>query len=288
MFRFLNWSFLLLAVLATSCSKQGGPQGSTPNLEGSTPNPVNLLEQMTNYEAKAKDGKFCLTAKKLTIIFVGIPIDEKRRNNIYTANFQIPQAGPASMTTSHRFGATEVKIIQNSSKDYTIDIEVNEHKMRLVDHGKALEIDSQVFPFAEPRTLIVSKDGKVTTQNTRPGKRQSSWSSSAAAQSYKFSKFSKVTKIVVLNHSREVRTIEKADQIDKIVQVVNKHLAGWKTPWYGIPVPDWRVEMFSGEEFMGSFGSGKGFFETQREGGFFTKSAVESELHDFNRLIGAE
>jgi hypothetical protein len=125
-----------------------------------------LLDGTTIYHHRAMDGKLCLTAKEVTILFEGIQMDENDVG-IFGRNFPIPGT-TMSGSGSCSFGSSEVKIIEKSGKDNTFDIQINEYKMRLVDDGKALEIDGQVFPFEKPQTVIVSKDGKVTTQNADP------------------------------------------------------------------------------------------------------------------------
>ncbi len=57
--------------------------------------------------------------------------------------------------------------------------------------------------------------------------------------------------------------------------------SNWRSPWFGIPVPIVEVQFFDGQQGKGSFGVGKDFFETQREGGFFSKGASPSEVASF-------
>ncbi len=123
--------------------------------------------------------------------------------------------------------------------------------------------------------------------DTRSAEGTAGLTSSTKSNNRKFSEFSKVTKIVVVHGSHEMRTIEDGQQISKIIRFANRYLEGWETPWYGIPVPMWTVDVYSGGTFLGHFGFGKGFFETHREGGFFTRSASETEIQQFASLIGA-
>ncbi len=46
-------------------------------------------------------------------------------------------------------------------------------------------------------------------------------------------------------------------------------------------MPIIEVQLFDGQAAKGSFGAGRNFFETQREGGFFSKRASPSEIHHF-------
>ena len=45
------------------------------------------------------------------------------------------------------------------------------------------------------------------------------------------------------------------------------------------------AEFYSGSDFKGSFGIGENFFESQRNGGFFSKSAAPSEVRRFLDLL---
>lgn len=85
-----------------------------------------------------------------------------------------------------------------------------------------------------------------------------------------FPPFHDVTRIVVRHHSKEVQTINNPQALRRIVDFMNLQLKGWEVPWYGVPVPAWDVGIYSRDIFLGSFGAGETFFETQREGGFFS------------------
>jgi hypothetical protein len=115
------------------------------------------------------------------------------------------------------------------------------------------------------------------------------WSSGPwAVQHRVFPPFEGVTKVVVARQSREVQTITEPEAIRRIVDFVNGHLGDWEVPWTGVPVPGWDVRLYSRDAFLGHFGAGDGFFETQRSGGFYSKRASEGEVLAFNRLIGAD
>lgn len=75
--------------------------------------------------------------------------------------------------------------------------------------------------------------------------------------------------------------ISDPKDLSRIVTFVNSQRANWGTPWFGIPVPFVEVQLFDGQQTKGSFGVGKDFFETQREGGFFSKNASPSEVRGF-------
>ena len=57
-------------------------------------------------------------------------------------------------------------------------------------------------------------------------------------------------------------------------------------PWYGVPVPTIVADFYDGETFKGHLGVGSSFFETQREGDFWSKSAPRSEIQQFLSLVG--
>ncbi len=69
--------------------------------------------------------------------------------------------------------------------------------------------------------------------------------------------------------------------ISRIVTFVDSQRANWGTPWFGVPVPIVEVQLFDGQDAKGSFGAGRDFFETQREGGFFSKNVSPREIRSF-------
>jgi hypothetical protein len=107
-----------------------------------------------------------------------------------------------------------------------------------------------------------------------------------------FREFSNVTTIVVRRNSKEVKTVYDMKQIGRIVEFLNRYLKEWDSPWAGVPVPECDVQVFSQDEYLGSFGArldpaGKrDFFATQRQGGFFSKDASHDDVLRFYQLIG--
>lgn len=98
-----------------------------------------------------------------------------------------------------------------------------------------------------------------------------------------------VTRIEVRdNHDRPLAVIENSGQIAAVMQFVNARSDGWKVPWYGVPVPTLIANFYADKTLLGHFGAGANFFECQREGGFFSLSAMEAELIEFERLVGAK
>ena|SRR5579863_6595887 len=75
--------------------------------------------------------------------------------------------------------------------------------------------------------------------------------------------------------------ISDPNDLSPIVAFVNLHRSNWGTPWFGVPVPIVEVQLFDGEQARGNFGVGKDFIETQRDGGFFSQSALPSEIRGF-------
>jgi hypothetical protein len=82
------------------------------------------------------------------------------------------------------------------------------------------------------------------------------------------------------------REISDPESIQRIVAFVDANKEGWRVPWYGVPVPAVTVEFYDGKTFRGSFGVGKDFFETQRDGGFWSKDAKSDEVGRFLDLVG--
>jgi len=85
--------------------------------------------------------------------------------------------------------------------------------------------------------------------------------------------------------SKYIWKISNPKDLDSIVSFVDSERAGWGSPWYGVPVPFVAVELFDGQKMKGSFGAGKNFFETQREGGFYSKDATSADIRHFFDVI---
>jgi hypothetical protein len=75
--------------------------------------------------------------------------------------------------------------------------------------------------------------------------------------------------------------ISDRSDLSRIVAFVDSHRNNWGTPWFGVPVPTVEVQFFDGQQPRGSFGAGRDFFETQREGGFFSQGASPGEIRRF-------
>jgi hypothetical protein len=81
--------------------------------------------------------------------------------------------------------------------------------------------------------------------------------------------------------SKYIWKISDPEELARIAAFVDSRRTGWSTPWYGVPVPVVEVRFFDGQQTRGSFGVGRDFFETQREGAFFSKKATPSEISSF-------
>jgi len=97
-----------------------------------------------------------------------------------------------------------------------------------------------------------------------------------------------VVSIPARDGSKYLSKISDPKKVSQIIAFVDARRANWKTPWYGIPVPKVEAEFFDGQRFKGSFGAGENFFETQREGGFFSKTASSNEVREFLTLLNVD
>jgi hypothetical protein len=88
--------------------------------------------------------------------------------------------------------------------------------------------------------------------------------------------------------SKHGRKISDPKDLSRIVIFVDSQRANWATPWFGTPVPFVEVQLFNGQQPMGSFGVGKHFFATQREGAFYSKGAAPNEVHSFFDALGLD
>jgi hypothetical protein len=104
---------------------------------------------------------------------------------------------------------------------------------------------------------------------------------------HNFSALGSVTSISVKGSdpSHPSTKITDGGAITEIVAFVDAHRNGWDVPWSGVPVPIEVAEFYSGTEFKGSFGVGRDFLETQRDGRFFSQSATSSEVSSFLKLL---
>ena len=88
--------------------------------------------------------------------------------------------------------------------------------------------------------------------------------------------------------SKYLWTISDPEKLTQIVAFVDGRRTGWSKLWYGTPVPIVEVRLFDGDIHKGVFGVGKNFFETQREGSFFSKRASSSDVRDFLKMLDVD
>ena len=96
-----------------------------------------------------------------------------------------------------------------------------------------------------------------------------------------------VTRIEIRrDHNELLSTITDAKQIAAVVTFTDSHRTGWGTPWSGVPIPIIVADFYDGETFKGHIGVGANFLETQRVGGFWSRSASNAEIKQFLTLVG--
>ena len=103
----------------------------------------------------------------------------------------------------------------------------------------------------------------------------------------------RVTHVVLTSYSARWRTIVDSTQVQQVVRFVNARNTKWGglSDIGGVPIPALRVLMYDStvaynRGFQGSFGAGRGFFETQRDGRFASRSAERAELEEFAKILG--
>jgi hypothetical protein len=144
----------LLTPLAWGCSKE-------------SPSPDKTFDKERLCDSTVREGKYCLTANRLTVLFDGIRIGDDGKDTRYHVVRLAPQQPGHSQTTTLAFGSTEVVYTQVATKGGTSDIRINDYRLCLVEDGKALEIDGKSYRFDEPHTIVISKEGKVLSDAPR-------------------------------------------------------------------------------------------------------------------------
>ena len=89
-----------------------------------------------------------------------------------------------------------------------------------------------------------------------------------------------------LGGEEENLVIDDPREIDAVMRFVNERSGGWSHPWHGVPVPFLVANFYQGRKFIGHFGVGANFFETQRDGDFSSRSAENHERFEFMNLLG--
>jgi|ERR1700677_2057653 len=88
--------------------------------------------------------------------------------------------------------------------------------------------------------------------------------------------------------SKYIWRISDPKDVSGIAAFVDSRRTGWGTPWYGVPVPIVEVKFFEGERLKGTFGVCRDFFETQREGAFFSKNTSAIEIRGFYDVLNLD
>jgi hypothetical protein len=105
-------------------------------------------------------------------------------------------------------------------------------------------------------------------------------------KTHSFPPFENVTRIEVrTNLNSPISTITDKQEVASILAFVNARSEQWGAPWYGVPVPTMVANLYAGTAFLGHFGVGTNFFELQRSGGFFSRSASDAERKEFMKLL---
>jgi len=78
-------------------------------------------------------------------------------------------------------------------------------------------------------------------------------------------------------------------RVHAITEFVNRFPDGWggSSGLLGVPVPALAADFYKKDEFLGHFGVGPDFFETQRDGSFDSRRANDADIRTFRQLVGA-
>jgi hypothetical protein len=92
--------------------------------------------------------------------------------------------------------------------------------------------------------------------------------------------------IIGLDHRDTLGILRDPNAVRALVQFVDARNSDWEIPWAGVPIPQVQAEFYDTTGFRGSFGGGPGFFETQRQALFASRSASAEDIAVFARLTG--
>ena len=101
-----------------------------------------------------------------------------------------------------------------------------------------------------------------------------------------FPKVARASRVVVKDRSGKTFEIAEADRVHAIVDFIDARRDRWEQPWYGVPVGRVHLSIYNGDEFKGTLGIGKNFFDCQRYGRFASRSASDGEVSEFLQLLG--
>ncbi|HET6228653.1 MAG TPA: hypothetical protein VFE05_01165 [Longimicrobiaceae bacterium] len=97
----------------------------------------------------------------------------------------------------------------------------------------------------------------------------------------------RVTRLLVIGAGGKdtLRDVREPAEIARVLSFVDARRTSWTAPWYGVPVPRVRAELYDGGTFKGSFGVGPNFFETVRQGAFVSRPAGRPEVDSILGLL---
>lgn len=86
----------------------------------------------------------------------------------------------------------------------------------------------------------------------------------------------------------KVADIHDPKRIVLIREFVNRYRSGWggSSDMMGVPIPSMKANFLNGQAFIGHFGAGPGFFETQRDGDFASLRVADNDRKAFQELLG--
>jgi hypothetical protein len=85
-----------------------------------------------------------------------------------------------------------------------------------------------------------------------------------------------------------IAIIDDPVRVKAIVSFVNARGSGWETSPFGVPVPAVNAQLYVEGKFLGKFGAGHNFFETNRGCGFCSRSASTEEVTEFLKLLDVD
>ncbi len=103
-----------------------------------------------------------------------------------------------------------------------------------------------------------------------------------------FAPFAGVTRVKIYDAQGNATVINNPSHIARICAFVNRYPNKWggSGDVFGVPVPVVKADFSTGQVFLGHFGDGTNFFETQRDGDFCSHPASADEVSAFRKLVG--
>jgi hypothetical protein len=110
---------------------------------------------------------------------------------------------------------------------------------------------------------------------------------SPACHSTEFDEWSTADHIDIrLGNQPPQRTITDPVLIAKIATFAQAHADGWGNPWYGTPVGNITLEVYSGHRFMGHLAIGPTSLESQGCDDFVSRSLSQTDRRAILSLVG--